>query len=135
MILVVNGIGKGVSHITASNLGAVCKRQESYAPLTKWLLYNGSRDTKQMRFGRQHKDDTRAECETRLKVNHMQLLLTDPSSDIELGHVEIKCPFRAQDTPLINLSTDKSNNFFLKHSEGQSPPNTRPNTHLKASVV
>ena len=45
--------------------------------------------------------------------------MLDPSSDNELGLVEIKCPFRAQDAPLINLSTGKSNNFFLKHSEGQ----------------
>jgi len=43
----------------------------------------------------------------------------DPSTDNELGLVEIKCPFSAQDTPLINLSTGKSNNFFLKHSDGQ----------------
>ena len=57
------------SRITASNFGAVCNGQESYAPLTKQLLYNALRDTKQIRYGRQHKDDTRTEYEKKAESN------------------------------------------------------------------
>ena len=73
-----------VGRITASNFGAVCKRRESYAPLTKRLLYNGHRDTKQMRYGRQHEDDARAEYEARLKANHPDASVTLTGLHIDL---------------------------------------------------
>ena len=111
--------------LTASHFGEVAKRRVSYAPLTIRFVYGKSQETKATRYGRQNEPLAREVYATYLHSRHPYAkvqttgvhtdiseswlaaspegLVYDPTSDKCEGLVEIKCPFRAVDTSLVDL--------------------------------
>ena len=94
-----------------------------------------------MRYGRQHESDARTAYEEHLKSRHSDAkanitgvhidtthcwlaaspdgLVFDPLAINPEGVLEIKCPFTAKDTPLLNLCTNpkKKSQFFMKYDQ------------------
>ena len=126
--------------LTASHFGEIAKRRASYTPLTTRLVYGKSRDTKATRHGRMNEPVARQAYAvyllsrhpiarvqtTRVHIDVAQGwlaaspdgLVYDPSTDNPDGLVEIKCPFRAVDTSLLDLCTKpelKTSNFCLEY--------------------
>ena len=126
--------------ITASNFGDACKRKTNMSGLTKRIIYGKNKCTAAMRYGNENENRAREDYlsnlrstspnavvkKTGLHIPHQHPwlgaspdgLVTDPSSNNPEGLLEIKCPFRAKDTTLVELCTEKrhkSSNMFLKY--------------------
>ena len=122
--------------LTASNFAEVAKRRAAYAPLTTRFLYK-FRGTKATRHGNQKEVARQAYAKylvgkhpgvrvqktgVHIDITHCWLaaspdgLVYDPTARYPNGLLEIKCPFKAEETPLLDLCTKpelKPCSFFL----------------------
>ena len=126
--------------LTSSRFGEVAKRRAALAPLTKRFLYGRTRDTPAIRYGRQNEPQARLAYEQYLQTKHPKArvdttginidltncwlaaspdgLVIDPTTPNPEGLLEIKCPYRAKDKPLVDICTDskQKSSFFMEYN-------------------